>query len=224
MNEIEYEGKTYVLKQDIESVIKERINKVAARATTAESALEEAHRRLEKAEKAMSSVDILNQQLAEMQTKLQTSENRFNRYQSISKHGLTDPDLVEAIEWSYERSQKNAAEKDRKTLSEWLDSVVDNPDTAPITIRPHLQALKMIDDTPAPATEAQTNITEMPPADTYSQLSSLEQARAPRANAQAMPTPESADFMDRALRDPDFYAQNREKVISAWKNRNKRQV
>ena len=98
MNEIEYEGKTYVLKQDIESVIKERIGKVAARATTAESALAEAQRRLDKAEKAMSSVDILNQQLTDLQTKLQTSENRFNRYQSISKHGLTDPDLVEAIE------------------------------------------------------------------------------------------------------------------------------
>ena len=224
MNEIEHDGKTYVLKQDIESIIKERIGKVAARATTAESALAEAERRLEKAEKAMSSVDILNQQLAEMQTKLQTSENRFNRYQSISKHGLTDPDLVEAIEWSYERSQKNKADKEKQTLSEWLDSVVDNPDTAPITIRPHLQALKMVDDTPAQAAETQTNVTEMPPADTYSQLASLEQARAPRANAQAMPTPESTDFMDRALRDPEFYAQNRDKVVSAWKNRNRRQV
>lgn len=221
MNEIEYEGKTYVLKQDIESVIKERIGKVAARATTAESALAEAQRRLEKAEKAMSSVDILNQQLTDLQTKLQTSENRFNRYQSISKHGLTDPDLVEAIEWSYERSQKNATDKDKKTLSEWLDSVVENPETAPITIRPHLQALKMVDDGPA---EPQNNVADLPAADTQSQLASLEQARAPRTNAKAMPTPESADFLDRALRDPEFYAQNRDKVMSAWKNRNKRTV
>lgn len=221
MNEIEYEGKTYVLKQDIESVIKERIGKVAARATTAESALAEAQRRLEKAEKAMSSVDILNQQLTDLQTKLQTSENRFNRYQSISKHGLTDPDLVEAIEWSYERSQKNATDKDKKTLSEWLDSVVENPETAPITIRPHLQALKMVDDGPA---DAQPNVADLPAADTQSQLASLEQARAPRTNAKAMPTPESADFLDRALRDPEFYAQNRDKVMSAWKNRNKRTV
>lgn len=221
MNEIEYEGKTYVLKQDIESVIKERIGKVAARATTAESALAEAQRRLEKAEKAMSSVDILNQQLTDLQTKLQTSENRFNRYQSISKHGLTDPDLVEAIEWSYERSQKNATDKDKKTLSEWLDSVVENPETAPITIRPHLQALKMVDDGPA---DAQPNVADLPAADTQAQLASLEQARAPRTNAKAMPTPESADFLDRALRDPEFYAQNRDKVMSAWKNRNKRTV
>ena len=220
MNEIEYEGKTYVLKTQVEAIIKDRVGKVAQRATAAEHALEAAQSRLEKAEKAMSSVDILNQQLAEMQGKLQTSENRFTRYQSISKHGLTDPDLVEAIEWSYERSQKSKGDKEKQTLAEWLDSVVDNPDTAPITIRPHLQALKMIDEQPADAAAA-----KMPPADTQPQLAELHaQQPPPRANAGAMPTPESADFMDRALRDPEFYAQNREKVMSAWKNRNKRQV
>jgi hypothetical protein len=220
MNEIEYEGKTYVLKTQVEAIIKDRVGKVAQRATAAEHALEAAQSRLEKAEKAMSSVDILNQQLAEMQGKLQTSENRFTRYQSISKHGLTDPDLVEAIEWSYERSQKSKADKEKQTLAEWLDSVVDNPDTAPITIRPHLQALKMIDEQPADASAA-----KMPPADTQPQLAELHaQQPPPRANAGAMPTPESADFMDRALRDPEFYAQNRDKVMAAWKNRNKRQV
>ena len=223
MNEIEHEGKTYVLKTQVEAIIKDRVGKVAQRATAAEQALEAAHSRLEKAEKAMSSVDILNQQLAEMQNKLATSESRFTRYQSISKHGLTDPDLVEAIEWSYERSQKSKGDKEKQTLAEWLDSVVENPDTAPITIRPHLQALKMIDE-PATAAES-TPAAQLPTADTSVQLAELHaQQPPPRANAGAMPTPESADFMDRALRDPEFYAQNREKVMSAWKNRNKRQV
>jgi len=222
MYEIEHEGKTYVLKTQVEAIIKDRVGKVAQRATAAEQALEAAQSRLEKAEKAMSSVDILNQQLAEMQNKLETSESRFTRYQSISKHGLTDPDLVEAIEWSYERSQKSKGDQERQTLAEWLDSVVENPDTAPITIRPHLQALKMIDE---PAAAESAPAAALPPADTHAQLAELHDQRPPpRANAGAMPTPESADFMDRALRDPEFYAQNREKVMSAWKNRNKRQV
>ena len=69
MNEIEHEGKTYVLKTQVEAIIKDRVGKVAQRATAAEQALEAAQSRLEKAEKAMSSVDILNQQLAEMQNK-----------------------------------------------------------------------------------------------------------------------------------------------------------
>jgi len=222
MTEIENEGRTYVLKSEMENIIKERIGKVATRATTAEKALEEAQSRLAKAEKAMSSVDILNQQLAEMQTRLQSSEQRFERYQSISKHGLTDPDLVEAIEWSFERAQKGKSDKERQTLSDWLDQQVENPETAPITIRPHLQALKMIgEDNAEPG--------DMQEASTASQLQSLgeslepQQAAAPRTNVGAIPAPDSPGFLDRALKDPEFYAANRDKVMQAWKNRNRRQ-
>ena len=138
--EIEHEGKIYILKSQVESIIKERVGKVAQRATLAEQQLEEAHQRIEKSEKAMSSIDILNQQLIDMQSKLSTSEKRFSRYQSISKHGLTDPDLIEAIEWTYERAQSKKEDKDRLSLSDWLDSQVENPDEAPITIRPHLRS------------------------------------------------------------------------------------
>ena len=160
MTEIENEGRTYVQRSEMENIIKERIGKVANRATTAEKALEEAQSRLSKAEKAMSSIDILNQQLAEMQTKLQSSEQRFERYQSISKHGLTDPDLVEAIEWSFERAQRGKTDKDRQSLSEWLDQQVNNPESAPITIRPHLQALKMIgEDNAEPEEQLQQSST-----------------------------------------------------------------
>lgn len=223
MTEIENEGRTYVLKSEMESIIKERIGKVASRATTAEKALEEAQSRLAKAEKAMSSVDILNQQLADMQTKLQSSEQRFERYQSISKHGLTDPDLVEAIEWSFERAQKGKSDKERQTLSDWLDEQVDNPDSAPITIRPHLQALKMIGE------DNEETAADLPDASTAAQLQSLgeplesQQAAAPRTNVGAIPAPDSPGFLDRALKDPEFYAANRDKVMQAWKNRNRRQ-
>ena len=223
MTEIENEGRTYVLKSEMESIIKERIGKVASRATTAEKALEEAQNRLAKAEKAMSSVDILNQQLVDMQTKLQSSEQRFSRYQSISKHGLTDPDLVEAIEWSFERSQKGKTDKERQTLSEWLDQQVENPESAPITIRPHLQALKMIGE------DNEQQIQDLPEASTASQLQALgeslepQQAAAPRTNVGAIPAPDSPGFLDRALKDPEFYAANRDKVMQAWKSRNRRQ-
>lgn len=222
MTEIENEGRTYVLKSEMENIIKERIGKVATRATTAEKALEEAQSRLAKAEKAMSSVDILNQQLADMQTKLQSSEQRFERYQSISKHGLTDPDLVEAIEWSFERAQKGKSDKERQTLSDWLDQQVENPESAPITIRPHLQALKMIG-------EDNTEAGDLPEASTAAQLQELgeslepQQAAAPRTNVGAIPAPDSPGFLDRALKDPEFYAANRDKVMQAWKNRNRRQ-
>jgi hypothetical protein len=216
MNEIEHEGKTYILKSQIESIIKERVGKVAQRATIAEEALAQAESRLEKAEKAMSSVDILNQQISDMQTKLNTAEQRFQRYQSISKHGLTDPDLIEAIEWSYERAQKGVSEKDRLTLSDWLDSQVENPDKAPLTIRPHLRALR----------EVVTSTEETPVSqevNTQAQLAELERATPPRTNSGAIPAPDTPGFLDRALRDPEFYEANRDKVIEAWRHRQRRQ-
>ena len=223
MTEIENDGRVYVLKSEMENIIKERVSKVAQRATLAEQALEEAETRLSKAEKAMSSVDILNQQLQDMQNKLATAESRFDRYQSISKHGLTDPDLVEAIEWSYERAQKGVTDKERLTLSEWLDNQVQNPEKAPITIRPHLQALKMLaDETTAPQQQQQPEQTGYENTE-RSQLESLGMAEAPRANVGAIPAPDSPGFLDRALKDPEFYAANRDKVRAAWQNRNRRQ-
>ena len=37
MNEIEHEGKTYILKSQVESIIKERVSKVAQRASEYEA-------------------------------------------------------------------------------------------------------------------------------------------------------------------------------------------
>ena len=220
MTEIENEGRVYVLKSEMENIIKERVSKVAQRATLAEKALDEAESRLSKAEKAMSSVDILNQQLQEMQSKLSTAEKRFDRYQSISKHGLTDPDLVEAIEWSYERSQRGASEKEKVSLSEWLDNQVKSPENAPITIRPHLQALKMLaDETSA----SQTHQEQEYQTSEAQQMQSFGMSEAPKTNVGAIPAPDSPGFLDRALKDPEFYAANRDKVRAAWNSRNKRQ-
>ena len=101
---------------------------------------------------------------------------------------------------------------------------MDSPETAPITIRPHLQALKIIGEDAADGTPAQQDPS------TASQLQSLgesleprEQAAAPRANVGAIPAPDSPGFLDRALKDPEFYAANRDKVMQAWKSRNRRQ-
>lgn len=214
--EIEHEGKIYILKSQVESIIKERVGKVAQRATLAEQQLEEAHQRIEKSEKAMSSIDILNQQLIDMQSKLSTSEKRFSRYQSISKHGLTDPDLIEAIEWTYERAQSKKEDKDRLSLSDWLDSQVENPDEAPITIRPHLRALKMAN------TPEETQPEEIDTLETQ-QNTEPERTPVPRSNVGTIPTPDTPGFLERALKDPEFYAANREKVVQAWRSRNRRQ-
>ena len=191
MKELEHEGQTYILKSEMENIIKDRISRVAQRATAAEDALKAAEKRINKAEKGLSSVDMLNQQIGELQGKLKTAEQKFTRYQSISKHGLTDPDLIEAIEWSYERSQKG--QEKPVELSKWLDQQVSDPDSAPMTIRPHLQALRMLSEGSENAEGIQTP-TEAQNAVTASTQEQLSQLTAPRTNVGAIPAPDSPLF------------------------------
>ena len=213
MKEIEHEGKTYILKTDVENIIKERVSKVATRANTAESRIAELEQTIEKNRKSLTSVDLLNTQLTELKDKLAHSETRFSRYQSISKHGLTDPDLVDAIEWQYDRAQSKLAKKDRVSLSDWLDGHVSNPESAPVMLRPHLTNIK------PPAASTPESAAETPSAPS---APSTPSEPPPKTNSGAMPAPELGNFMDRALKDPEVYRQNRDKIMSAWKNRRSR--
>ena len=136
------DGETYVLKTDMETVIKERISKVSARAQQAEEKLRTLQTDLDAAKQSAGTSDVLAQQLDEYREQLQQANNRFDRYKAISKHGLVDDDMIEAIEWTYEKSQSKLSNKERVPLTDWLESAVANPDSAPTVLRPHLMQLQ----------------------------------------------------------------------------------
>jgi hypothetical protein len=211
MRTIEHDGQLYVLKTDMETTIKERISKVAARAQEAESQVRTLQSDLEEAKKTAGISDTLAQQVDELREQLDKSDKRYNRYQAISKHGMVDPDMVEAVEWSYERSQKNIAEKDKQTLTEWLDTAVQNPENAPAILRPHLQALQTEAPQEAPAEAAEA----------AAPAPALQQHRAPVTNKGARAATDTPDLLSRAATDPEFYAQNREAIQNAWRNRSR---
>ena len=74
------------------------------------------------------------------------------------EHGLTDQDMVDAIEWQYNRAMAKTAKKDQLPLADWLQNHVENPDSAPQLLRPHLAKLHsqpVPDATPAPDTAPQ---------------------------------------------------------------------
>ena len=118
-------------------------------------------------------------------------------------------DMVEAVEWSYERAQKNVPKKDRQTLVEWLDTAVQNPEQAPSILRPHLQALQAEQ---APSQEA-------PSQEATESQSLMQPPQAPVTNRGARAPTDTADILTRAASDPEFYAQNREAIKKAWRAR-----
>ena len=211
----EIDGVEYVKKSEVENIIKQRVDKVASRANDAEQANKELQTRLEKASKSDSTIDLLTQQIEQMKQQLMKSEQKYSRFQSMSKHGLVDPDIVDAIEWSYEKSQSGKKKGEIVNLGDWLDAIVDDPMTAPTVLRPHLQNLRV----EAPSEES--NIESDP--STQNQLAQLqpeiERRTPPQTNNGVRPSPEPSNLIERGLQDADFYAQNREQIKKAWLSR-----
>lgn len=214
-----FEGQTWILKSRVEEIVKERVSKVANRANTAQEQITQLQEQLESAQKAQGTVDILSQRIQELEGNLEKSNTRYSRYQAITKHGLHGEDMLEALEYSYERSQARLPKKDQTDLATWLDNMVQNPEQAPVLIRPHLQNLQ-----PQQAQQAQQE--PLQEVSTQAQLQALQAQQSnqnqpaptpPRVNMGVQRTPEPTDLLERALQDPEFYAANRDRVQQAWR-------
>ena len=132
----------------------------------------------------------------------------------MSKHGLVDPDIVDAIEWSYEKSQAGKKKGELVNLGDWLDSIVENPSIAPTVLRPHIQNLR------TEIVESSNDMDVEP--STQNQLAQLEQSERrppPQTNNGVQPSPEPSNLIERGLQDADFYAQNRDEIRKAWLSR-----
>lgn len=203
MQTIEQDGTKYVLKSDVESVIKERLAKMASRASEAEALNKELTAQVESLSGAQSTVDLLTQQLDERTAQLGQAEQRYQRHTAISKHGLTDPDIIELIEWQY--AKDTAGAESPPALDKWMTKMMADVSQAPLALRPHLSSLQ-----PAPegAPEAPEGTPATPPATPPAVNQSVE--RAPVL---------TGDQYDRALSDPELYSQLRDQIKSDFYKR-----
>ena len=220
--EIEHDGKKYILKSQVESIIKDRVSKVAQRATEAESSIKELQLQLVDQKNTQASYDVLLQQVEDLQNQLSMSKNKFSRYMSMSKHGITDQELIDVIEWQYNRSMSDVPKKEQKTLEEWFSLHMNNPDEAPITLRPHLKSLtteeskEAIVEAPKEADTVLDNDSHV----SYEGIQHREYMEAPQApvtNKGAVPPPEGKDILKRAFTESSsFYNENHDAIRKAW--------
>ena len=204
------EGLVYVLKEDMEAVIKERVSKVAQKARDYETQLQDATAKIETMTKQTASVDILTDKIADLEAKLTKSNSQFDRYKAISRHGLVDDDIIDAIEWAYERTMSKVDDKDRVELGSWLDTQIQDVENSHPLLRPHLQktAAKNSEISSQNKTE---DITPHTPPETP------KNANIPRVNTGAQKPPETRSIIDQGLNDPEFYKANREAILKAYK-------
>lgn len=124
----------------------DRFQQVVAAKNELAGQLEAARAEIGTWQERAANTDTLAGQLRETQGKLQAAEGRFSTFREISSRGLTDPDVVEAVEWQYGR----LPEEGRPDMGSWLDGMKADPDTAPAILRPHLFAPEQPAGKPTP--------------------------------------------------------------------------
>jgi len=212
MKTINHEGIEYVLKADIEAAFKDRISKLSARAIQAEEVAKALQDTLDNQSGELTKISTLQEKVSTLEQSLQDAESKYSRVSMLSEQGFTDPDLREAVEWAYQRSKSEAS------LEDWIKGIKDNPAEAPIVLRPHLLAKASSETTAeaAPGAEAapiQAEAVESAP------------LLPPRTNTGAKPAPvQNGDIISRGLKDGEFYEQNRDAIMKAWRQQRTRSI
>ncbi len=204
MKTINHDGQEYVLKSDIESAYKSRIAKLSSRASEAEEVAEALQSKIDSQVGKLDSMETLNSEIQALGERLQKSESKYERHMALSAMGFQDEDLREAVEWSYERSFKDQAEK--PALADWMKTLKNDPSQAPSILRPHLTK------------QVQTSNVE--PAAVIPSPQEEVILIPPKTNTGATTSPvQNTDLLKRGGSDFEFYKQNRDSIKKAWKTR-----
>ena len=209
----EIEGKTYILQDKVEEIVKERISKHAAKTAELQTQLTELQTEYESSKKIASTAAELQSKLTDLEGQLATTSSRFNKYKSISSKGITDPEVIDLLQWTYDRSQQDVKKGDKKDMSDWLTWCIQNPKEAPVTIRPHLPSAG-----PIPGQQI-TPPVEVP---TASPEPATIKTPSKSTNAGAVSvTPEIKDPWN-SIKSLDDYSQNRDQIRQSWLKQFKR--
>lgn len=137
--EKEFEGKKWVLAEEVETIIAGRLSEVSRRKTEAEGRISALERELEASKTAATQGQAAAAQIAELREQLAGANARFERFSALSAHGITDPDVSEALVWAWERANAKLPKKDQQSFEDTIASWAENPDNAPASARPHFQ-------------------------------------------------------------------------------------
>ena len=210
MNEITHEGKTYILKEKVEDIISDRLKKYANKSSQYEETISKLQSSLDEMTSSSQDVNLLREKILNLETSLTKANSKYERHQAINKHGISSPSIMRLLEWEYQNIMDSRPKKDRENLSDWLEGMMSNPESAPETIRPHLPSRKM-------ESPSETTMEESP-----SDPSSLSSPPPDiNLNSGAIKTPPKSPMMSQ-IGNLDYYRQNREILRQQWKQKNRK--
>ena len=204
---MEKDGKDYILKTEVDRIVSERLSKVSNDKRSALERVEVLESQLSEQTGKISQVEALNTQLAGLQEQLSHERTKYDQHVTIHQHGISDPDLRDAVLWQFDRAMSSRNKKDRQPLNDWIGSIKENPDTIPQLLRPHF---KTSDSQPS----APTNGSAPQPRN-----GSSIPTQAQRVN---QPNPAGPSNLLERAGDPEFYNQNRDAIRAEWYRLKKR--
>ena len=195
------DGVEYIAKEQVDGLIQEKISKYAKRAREAETKVEEMNEQLIQAGEKLKTVDNLTEQIYTLKDELSNANTKYERHSAIAELGIQDPDVRDALEWQYQRSNTD------ESFGDWMKGLKENPENAPSFLRSHFQSSEppKMENTPVENVDT-TKETPQP-------------KTPPKTNAktvQSNNTETQKDILSRGLTDPDFYKQNRDAIRQAW--------
>lgn len=213
MKTITHEGQEYILKTEVDGIVRERLSKVTETKRSAEKRVSELESQLEDMSSKVKGAEAMASQLATLQDELAVSNQRYERHQAIAAQGITDPEVRDLVEWQYNKAMDSKAKKDRIPMGEWMATMKEGGEV-PTVLKPYFQAQEAPQSTPQESTP--TNVDG-------SQIQSLQEApqSTPRPStnqgvAQTQNHSTSGDVWKRAASDFEFYQQNRAELRKAY--------
>jgi|TARA_R100000479_G_scaffold171087_1_gene114286 hypothetical protein len=206
MKIITHEGQEYILKSEVDGIVRERLSKVAEGKRMAEGKVSELEAQLETMNEKVKGVDAMASQLSQLQDELAVSNQRYERHSAIASHGITDPEIRDLIEWQYTKAMDGKSQKDKKSLSEWISGMGESGEI-PTVLQPYFRITEEGQEQ-APA-QGQAPAQTQAPAPSPSSNPMAQRPTSNQGVAQTQDHSTSADMWKRAGSDFEFYQQNR---------------
>ena len=213
MKTITHEGQEYILKSEVDGIVRERLSKVTETKRSAEKRVQELESQLEDMSGKVKGAEAMASQLATLQDELAVSNQRYERHQAIAAQGITDPEVRDLVEWQYNKAMDSKAKKDRIPMGEWMATMKEGGEV-PTVLKPYFQAQEAPQNAPQEATQTNTDTKQL---QTLSEpLQSTPRPSTNQGVAQTQNHSTSGDVWKRAASDFEFYQQNRAELRKAY--------
>jgi TolA-binding protein len=137
MKTITHEGKEYILKEEVDGIVRERLSKVTEAKRQAESRANLLESQISDMESKVKNTDAMASQLAQLRDELAVSNQRYERHSAIANHGITDPEIRDLVEWQFSKAMEGKPKKDQVSLATWLGGMKEGGEV-PVVLKPYL--------------------------------------------------------------------------------------